>query len=65
MSCALSSLSLTENRERGLMLKNSNIYDKSTSMLGDYDMNKHVRGFNCKTAIQPTGRRYHNQEKGF
>ena len=34
-------------------------------MLGDYDTNEHMWGFNCKMAIQPTGRRYHNQEKGF
>jgi len=63
--CALPRLSLAEDRERGLVLKNSNIHGKSTSMLGDYDTNEHVRGLNYKAAIQPTGRRYHNQEKGF
>ena len=58
-------LYLVENRERGFILKNLNIHDKSTSMLGDYDTNEHIQGFICKMAIQSTGRRYHNQEKQF
>ena len=40
--CALPRLSLAENREQGLVLKNSNIHDKSTSILGDYDTNEHI-----------------------
>ena len=35
-------LYLAENREQGLILKNSNIHDKSTSILGDYDTNEYV-----------------------
>ena len=62
MPYALLRLYLAGNRERGSILKNSNIYDKSTPMSGDYDANGHVRCFSCTTAIQPTGRRYYNQE---
>jgi len=35
-------LYLAENREQGLILKNSNIHDKSTSMLGNYNTNEYV-----------------------
>ena len=56
---------MTENKKQGLILKNSNIYDKSTPMSGDYGTNEHIQSLNYKMAIQPTGRRYHNHEKWF
>ena len=56
-------LYLTENKKQGSILKNSNIYDKSTPMSGDYGTNEHIQSLNCKMAIKPTGRRYHKYEK--
>ena len=48
---ALPKLYLVENKEQGLIFKNSNIYDKSTSILGDYDTNEHIQDFNGDEAL--------------
>ena len=47
----LPKLYLAENREQGLIFKNLNIYDKLTSILDDYGMNRHIQNFSYKMAI--------------